>query len=132
MLLPQEPLSGKGLIEATFRLEDLPDARLFRRLETLASGMLRSGMHERDERPQPTKRAERRGAARLYANERIDSDLLASRAQQRCAEAIAQLPSVIVAHDTAPSSICMGATSRATPALCARARRGATWCTTAW
>src|SRR4029078_8217455 len=76
------------------------DARLFRRLETLASGMLRSGMHERDERPQPTKRAERRGAARLYANERIESDLLASRAQQRCAEAIAQLPSVIVAHDS--------------------------------
>jgi hypothetical protein len=100
MLLPHEPLSGKGLIEATFRLEDLPDARLYRRLETIASGMLRSVLHERDERPQPTKRAERRGAARLYANERVDSDLLASRAQQRCAEAIAQLPSLLVAHDS--------------------------------
>lgn len=100
MLLPHEPLSGKGLIEVTFRLEDLPDARLYRRLETIASSMLRSVLNEGDERPQPTQRAERRGAARLYENERVDTDLLVSRAQKRCVEAIASLPSVLVAHDS--------------------------------
>ena len=47
-----------------------------------------------------TKRAERRGASRLYANVRLHADLLCQRAQQRCVEAIQALERVLVAHDT--------------------------------
>jgi 5-methylcytosine-specific restriction endonuclease McrA len=100
MLLLQEPLSGQGLIEATFRPEDVPDARLYRRLKTTADGILRAMMNEGDERPQDAKRAERRGARRLYVNVRVDADLLCQHAQQRCIEAIKSLPRVLVAHDT--------------------------------
>jgi hypothetical protein len=57
-------------------------------------------LNEGDERPQDVKRAERRGASRLYANERVDADLLCQHAQQRCVEAILPLPKVLVAHDT--------------------------------
>jgi len=100
LLLQEEPLSGQGLIEATFRPEDLPDARLYRRLQVIGGSMLRSVLEEGDERPHDVKRAERRGAARLYANERISVDRLAQRAQERCIEAIRSLPRIIVAHDT--------------------------------
>ncbi len=41
MLFPQEPLTGKALIEATFQPEDVPDARLYRRLKTTAAGIER-------------------------------------------------------------------------------------------
>jgi hypothetical protein len=100
MLFPQESMTGEALIEATFRPEDVPDARLYRRLKTTATGILRSMMDEGDERPQDVKRAERRGASRLYANERVEADLLCRHAQQRCVEAIKSLPKVLVAHDT--------------------------------
>jgi hypothetical protein len=100
MLFPQERLEGGELIEATFRPEDVPDARLYRRLKTTATGLLRTMMEEGDERPQNVKRAERRGASRLYANGRVDVDRLSEQAQQRCAEAIVMLPRVLVAHDT--------------------------------
>jgi hypothetical protein len=59
MLLLQEPLSGQGLIEATFRPSDLPDARLYRRLKVIGEGMVRSVLDEGDERPYDIKRAER-------------------------------------------------------------------------
>jgi hypothetical protein len=62
--------------------------------------MLRAMMDEGDERSQDVKRAERRGASRLYANGRVDADLLSRQAQQRCIEAILSLPRVLVAHDT--------------------------------
>src|SRR5437773_8640 len=100
MLLLQEPLSGQGLIEATFQPEDVPDARLYRRLKTTADGILRAMMNEGDERPQDVKRAERRGASRLYMNVRVDADLLCQHAQKRCIETIKSLPRVLVAHDT--------------------------------
>jgi hypothetical protein len=100
MLFPQEPLEGGKLIEATFRPEDVPDARLYSRLKTIAAGLLRSVMAEGDERPLDVKRAQRRGASRLYANERVNEDLLSRQAQQRCVEAILSLPRVLVAHDT--------------------------------
>jgi hypothetical protein len=100
MLLWQEPLSGQGVIEATFRPEDVPDARLYRRLQVMGEGMLRSVLEEGDERPYDVKRAERRGAARLYANKRISADRLAQCAQARCIEAIQPLSRVLVAHDT--------------------------------
>jgi len=100
MLLLQEPLSGQGLIETTFRPSDLPDARLYRRLKVIGEGMLRSVLDEGDERPYDIKRAERRGAARLYGNARISADQLAQRAQQRCIEAIRLLPRIVVAHDS--------------------------------
>ena len=72
MLFPQEPLTGKALIEATFQPEDVPDARLYRRLKTTAAGMLCAILNEGDERPQKLKRAERRGATRLAANARVN------------------------------------------------------------
>src|SRR5260370_1300227 len=100
MLFPQESMTGEALIEATFQPEDVPDARLYRRLKTTATGLLRTMMDEGDERPQDVKRAERRGASRLYANERVDADLLCQHAQLRCVEAIQSLPRVLVAHDT--------------------------------
>jgi hypothetical protein len=100
MLLPQEPLEGEKLIEATFQPEVVPDARLYSRLKSIAAGMLRTMMDEGDERSQDVKRAERRGASRLYANERVDADLLSQQAQQRCIEAILSLPRLLVAHDT--------------------------------
>jgi hypothetical protein len=100
MLFPREPMTGSALIEATFQPEDVPDARLYRRLKATAAGILRSMMDEGDERPQDVKRAERRGASRLYANERIDADRLCQHAQHRCVEAIRALPRVLVAHDT--------------------------------
>jgi hypothetical protein len=100
MLFPQESLTGEALIEATFGPEDVPDVRLYRRLKTTATGILRAILDEGDERPQNLKRAERRGATRLYANDRVDADLLCQHAQQRCIEAIKPLPKVLVAHDT--------------------------------
>jgi hypothetical protein len=100
MLLPHEPLSGRALTEATFRLEDFADARLFERVKITADSLLRSMLGEGDERPQEVKRAERRGASRLYANESVDADRLARRAQERAIEAIRSLPRVLVAHDT--------------------------------
>ena len=100
MLFPQEPLTGKALIEATFQPEDVPDARLYRRLQTTAAGMLRAILNEGDERSQKLKRAERRGATRLSANARVNADLLCQHAQQCCVEAIQSLPKVLVAHDT--------------------------------
>jgi hypothetical protein len=100
MLFPQEPLTGEALIEATFEPDDVPDARLYSRLKTTATGMLRAILDEGDERPQKVKRAERRGATRLYANERVDADLLCQHAQQRCVEAIKPMAKVLVAHDT--------------------------------
>jgi hypothetical protein len=100
MLFPQESLTGSSLIEATFAPSDVPDARLYSRLKTTAAGILRTILGEGDERPQDVKRAERRGAGRLYANERVDADLLCQHAQQRCIEAIKSLPRVLVAHDT--------------------------------
>lgn len=100
MLFPDEELTGAGLVEATFEPGDVPDARLFRRLKTTAAGMLRTVMSEGDERPRDTKRAERRGAARLYANDRIDADRLCQSAQRRCIDAIRSLDRVLVAHDT--------------------------------
>ena len=100
MLFPQESMTGAALIEATFQPEDVPDARLYRRLKTTATGILRAMMDEGDERPQDVKRAERRGASRLYANARVDADLLCQHAQQRCVEAIKSLPKLLVAHDT--------------------------------
>jgi hypothetical protein len=100
MLFPQESMMGGALVEATFEPEDVPDARLYRRLKTTATGVLRAMMDEGDERPQDVKRAERRGAARLYANPRVDADLLCQHAQQRCTEAIRLLPRLLVAHDT--------------------------------
>src|SRR5690348_17229699 len=98
MLFPQESLTGEALIEATFEPEDVPDPRLYRRLKTTAGGLLRAMMGEGDERPQDVKRAERRGASRLYANERVNVDLLCQHAQKRCLEAIKPLPRVLVAH----------------------------------
>jgi hypothetical protein len=100
MLFPQESMTGEALIEATFQPEDVPDTRLYRRLKTTAAGILRTVMDEGDERPQDVKRAERRGATRLYANERMDADLLCQHAQRRCVESIRSLPRVLVAHDT--------------------------------
>lgn len=100
MLFPQESMTGEALIEATFRPEDVPDARLYRRLKSTATNILRAMMDEGDERPQDVKRAERRGATRLYGNVRVDADLLCQHAQQRCVEAIKSLPRVLVAHDT--------------------------------
>jgi hypothetical protein len=100
MLLPDEPLSGAALIAATFQPEDFPDARLFARAQITASSMLRSAFGEGDERPQDVKRAERRGASRLYANERVNADRLAQRAQQRSIEAIGATSRMLVAHDT--------------------------------
>jgi hypothetical protein len=100
MLFPQESMMGGALVEATFQPEDVPDARLYRRLKTTAAGVLRAMMDEGDERPQDVKRAERRGASRLYANARVDADLLCQHAQQRCVEAITSLPRLLVAHDT--------------------------------
>lgn len=100
MLFPQESLTGEALIEATFQPEDVPDLRLYRRLKTTAGGILRAMMGEGDERPQDVKRAERRGASRLYVNARVNVDLLCQHAQKRCIEAIKPLPRVLVAHDT--------------------------------
>jgi len=100
MLLPDEPMTGGALIEATFQPEDVPDARLLRRLKTTANGMLRAMMGEGDERPQNVKRAERRGASRLYVNVRLNADLLGQQAQRCCVEAIKSLRRVLVAHDT--------------------------------
>ena len=100
MLIPGEPLSGKQLVEVTFTPDDVPDERLFRRMRTMGEGMLRSVLEEGDERPETTKRAEQRGAARFFANERVQADVLAARAGQRSVEAILKLPVVVVAHDT--------------------------------
>jgi hypothetical protein len=99
-LSPDEPLNGAAVIEATFQPEDLPDVRLFRRLKITAEGMLRAIQAEGDERPENERRAERRGASRLYANVRIDPDPLYQHVQQRTVEAIVSLPRVLVAHDT--------------------------------
>lgn len=100
MLLPNEPVTGAALITATFQPEDFPDARLFARAQVTASSMLRSAFGEGDERPQGVKRAERRGASRLYANARVNADQLAQRAQQRSIEALGSKCRVLVAHDT--------------------------------
>jgi hypothetical protein len=100
MLCPDEPLRGQDLILRTFHPDDVPDARLYRRMQKTATKMLRSVLNEGDERSQKIKRAEQRGAARLYANPRIDADLLASRAAQRSIEAIVSLPAVLIAHDS--------------------------------
>ena len=50
--------------------------------------------------PQDVKRAERRGAARLYANARVQVYQLCQRAQACCVAAIRSLARVLVAHDT--------------------------------
>jgi hypothetical protein len=100
MLMPGEALKGAELIEQTFRPEDVPDERLFRRLRITGDAMLRSVLGEGDERPEKQRRAERRGASRLYANTRVDADRLCQRAQERTVEAIKALPRVLVAHDT--------------------------------
>lgn len=100
MLLPNEPLTGSALFEQIFRPEDVPDARLFRRLKTTGDSLLLTMLGEGDERPQKERRAERRGASRLYANERVNADLLCQHAEQRTVEAIRDLPRVLVAHDT--------------------------------
>jgi hypothetical protein len=39
MLFPQESMTGEALIEATFRPEDVPDTRLFRRLKVTVHGV---------------------------------------------------------------------------------------------
>jgi hypothetical protein len=100
MLTLEEPLSGKQLVEATFTPDDVPDERLFRRMCLMGDGMLRSVLGEGDERPEKTKRAERRGAARFYANEKVRADLLSIRAEKQCIEAIVTLPAILVAHDS--------------------------------
>jgi hypothetical protein len=100
MLFPEESLTGEGLVEQTFRPEDVPDARLYRRVKSTANGLLRSMLNEGDERPGKERRAERRGASRLYANGRVNADLLCQHAQQRTVETIQKLPRVLVAHDT--------------------------------
>ena len=100
MLMMGEPLGGKELVEATFKPDDVPDERLYRRMRTMGDGMLRSILAEGDERPEKTKRAEERGAARFIANDRVDADVLAARAGQRSVEAILKLPEIVVAHDT--------------------------------
>jgi hypothetical protein len=100
MLTLGEPLSGKQLVEVTFMPGDVPDERLFKRMRTMGDGMLRSVLAEGDERPEKTKRAEQRGAARFFANERVGADVLAARAGQRAVEAILKLPVIIVAHDS--------------------------------
>jgi hypothetical protein len=41
MLFPQESMTGGALVEATFQPEDVPDARLYRRLKTTATGVPR-------------------------------------------------------------------------------------------
>jgi hypothetical protein len=100
MLTTGEPLSGKQLVEATFTPDDVPDERLFRRMRIMGEGMLRSVVEEGDERPEKTKRAERRGTARFFANERVKTDVLAARAGQRSVEAVLKVPVIVVAHDT--------------------------------
>jgi len=100
MLTVGEPLSGKQLVEATFTPDDVPDARLFRRMRIMGEGMLRAVLDEGDERPQKAKRAEQRGAARFYANDKVRADLLSSRAEKQCVAALAALPTIIVAHDS--------------------------------
>jgi hypothetical protein len=100
MLTLGEPLSGRQLVEATFAPDDVPDERLFQRMRVMGDGVLRSVLEEGDERPQKAKRAEQRGAARFYANERVKADVLAARAGQRSVEAIVKLPVIVVAHDT--------------------------------
>jgi hypothetical protein len=69
-------------------------------MKRMASDMLRSVMDEGDERPNKTKRAEQRGAARFYANVRIDANLLASRAEKHCIEAVLKQQEVLIAHDS--------------------------------
>jgi hypothetical protein len=100
MLTVGEPLSGKRLVEVTFTPDDVPDERLFRRMQVMGDGMLRSMLEEGDERPEKTKRAEQRGAARFFANDRVKTDVLAAHAGKRSVEAILNLPVIIVAHDT--------------------------------
>ncbi len=100
MLLPQEALTGQAQMQDTFKPEDLPDARLYRRLKITGEGLLRAILQEGDERPQEVKRAERRGASRLYANPRVDADRLSQRAQERCIQSLQALPRILVAHDT--------------------------------
>ena len=100
MLMPMESLKGGELIAQTFTPEDVPDERLFRRLQITGDAMLRSMLGEGDERPEKERRAERRGASRLYANTRVDADRLCQRAQERTVESIKSLPRVLVAHDT--------------------------------
>jgi hypothetical protein len=63
MLFPDGPMTGSALIEAIFEPEDVPEARLFRRLEATGAGILRAMLAEGDERPQDLQRAERRGAS---------------------------------------------------------------------
>lgn len=100
MLLPTEPFAGAALIAATFHPEDFPDARLYERVQITADAMLRSAFGEGDERSPKVKRAERRAASRLYANERVKADRLARRAQECSIKALGSAERVLVAHDT--------------------------------
>lgn len=62
--------------------------------------MVRAIQEEGDERPENVRRAERRGASRLYANERLDPGPLLQHVQQHSVKMFMSLPRLLVAHDT--------------------------------
>ncbi len=96
MLLPSEPLSPRALAHTLWRAEDMPDLRLFERLCRIPQLVI-----ARLEQPTTSQsRAERRGAQRLWNNERVEAKVLSGRADAYALERLRDVTRVVFAHDT--------------------------------
>lgn len=96
MLLADTPLDPRALVSRLWQPSDLPDHRLFVRLQTSAALMF-----DRFDEPTAThSRAARRGFQRFCDNPRVDDELLARRARERTLQGLHGFEVLVLAHDT--------------------------------
>jgi hypothetical protein len=96
MLLADTPLDPRSLVRRIWQPSNLPDYRLFVRLQTSAALMF-----DRFDDPTAThSRAARRGFQRLCDNPRVDDELLARCARERTLQGLHGLEVLVLAHDT--------------------------------
>lgn len=100
MLVSHEPLEPSSLVRSTWSPDQFPDRRLFKRLEITAKRVLELLSSSGDGAGVNVRRAERRGAQRLYHNDRIDVDMLEQSAEAKMTAALASEKLVVLAHDT--------------------------------
>ncbi|MDB4927567.1 MAG: hypothetical protein JWM10_51 [Myxococcaceae bacterium] len=96
MLLADTPLDPRALVSHIWQPSDLPDSRLFVRLQTSAALMF-----DRFDEPTAThSRAARRGFQRLCHNPRVDDERLARRARERTLQGLHGVEVLVLAYDT--------------------------------
>ncbi len=96
MLTEHEPFHPAELATVIWSPDDVPDRRLYGRIQTTAQMLARRLEAPTTQEP----RSVRRGAQRFSRNHRIAADLLANRGFAYVASLLFGLSLVLVAHDT--------------------------------